>query len=70
MLVVIDDSELAYPAFSSVCTYCKHWKPENKRTCAAFPDGIPNEIWMGDDKHATPRTGSEFAFEDIRNEKT
>lgn len=69
MTIMIDDSELNYPPFSPVCSFCRHWKPAQKRTCAAFPSGIPDEIWLGDDKHKTPRAGSTIAFEDIHDEK-
>lgn len=47
--------------FSSVCSYCKHLDIgsalEKVRTCAAFPSGIPDEIWDGENDHRSPYPG-------------
>jgi len=58
----IDDSELDY-TISSVCSYCKNWnfneskpKPQGN-VCTAFPDGIPDEIWLGKNDHKKPYDG-------------
>lgn len=55
--VILDDSELAIPAFSPVCTYCAHWEPEKTRQCAAYPrlKAIPMVVWEGRSTHTTPR---------------
>jgi len=39
----------------NACLNCKHllWK----RSCAAFPKGIPDKIWIGDDSHRKPYPG-------------
>jgi hypothetical protein len=34
------------------CTFCKHWNKDS--TCAAFPTGIPVEIWSGRHDHSIP----------------
>lgn len=52
---LIDDSEL-FMEFSPVCNFCARHEIFGK-TCAAFPSGIPEEIWSGADGHATPRDG-------------
>lgn len=40
-----------YP-FSDVCISCSHlWQDGVGRTCKAFPEGIPDDIWMGSNKH-------------------
>lgn len=39
----------------SVCLYCKH-KTEGA-TCAAFPDGIPEDILNQDNDHTEPVEG-------------
>ncbi len=45
--------------YSPVCTYCKHWRADGTRTCAAFPeeDSIPWEIWTGENTHEQPHEG-------------
>jgi hypothetical protein len=49
------------PIYSSVCTFCRHVGPflgeDEVRTCTAFPDGIPDAIWCGQDKHKDPYPG-------------
>lgn len=59
--VVLDDSELAVPHFSPVCTYCKWWKAGDGHHCYAYPKGgkklIPNKIWIGTNMHITPYGG-------------
>ncbi len=48
---ILDDT----PMVSPVCDFCKH--ETGHRTCAAFPDQIPDEIWNGENKHAKPYQG-------------
>lgn len=47
---VIDDSL----AVSPVCEFCQHYSRDRWKTCPAFPDGIPGEIWRGDNPHKKP----------------
>ena len=42
-------------ADSPVCGGCAHLMGFD--TCAAFPDGIPDEIWRGDNPHTSPYAG-------------
>ncbi len=35
-----------------LCCLCKHER--NGRTCAAFPEGIPEDIWAGWHDHREP----------------
>lgn len=37
-----------------VCLYCKHKSEDGSLTCAAFPNGIPDQILRGDNDHAIP----------------
>jgi hypothetical protein len=46
------------PVYSPVCVFCAHMDPDlRSRTCAAFPDGIPLEIWRGLNDHTKPFAG-------------
>lgn len=58
----IDEKELAEILYSPVCNLCKYFSVEgsvNSGTpvCAAFPEGIPEEIWRGDNNHTKPYPG-------------
>ena len=37
------------------CFLCGRFQGDRK--CEAFPDGIPDSIWTGDDHHETPVAG-------------
>jgi hypothetical protein len=48
----IDDSELDKIIYNPVCSLCKHFRVKVEgNTCDAFPDGIPDEIWVGKNYH-------------------
>ncbi len=51
MRTVIDDTEFDILTYSPECTLCANLLDIPKRTCLAFPNGIPLEIWQGDVKH-------------------
>lgn len=38
-----------------LCGTCIHWK--DGRVCAAYPNGMPDEIWNGDVDHRRPYPG-------------
>jgi len=54
MSVTLDKS-LGISIYSDVCSLCIN-KTEG-RTCLAFPEGIPDEIWDGKNKHTKPFKG-------------
>lgn len=55
----IDDTIFGLPVISPVCSVCKHYNPRETRLkiCTAFPDGIPEDIWMGRNSHTEPYEG-------------
>jgi hypothetical protein len=58
----LDDRELAEMIYSPVCNLCKRFSIVNSidigiHVCDAFPDGIPEEIWRGDNNHTKPYPG-------------
>lgn len=57
-----DERKLAETIFSPVCNLCKHFSVKRSLesgipVCIAFPDGIPVEIWKGDNNHTEPYPG-------------
>jgi len=41
-----------------LCTTCKHFTPEKGNPkCAAFPNGVPDDIFWGDHDHRKPYPG-------------
>lgn len=55
MTITIDDSHIKGSLFSNVCSFCKHYpllpSKLDRPVCKAFPQGIPPEIWIGENKH-------------------
>ena len=55
MSITIDSDVL--PVYSMVCCRCVHLTSMLRRRCAAFPEGVPEAIWVGDNKHKRPVEG-------------
>lgn len=68
----IDDRIFQVKLFSRVCSKCRHFQrldlkkdraslgPSDLLTvqrCSAFPDGIPDEIWLEKNPHTSPFPG-------------
>jgi len=51
------DGEQDLPRFSPICSHCIHVSLEKRKVCAAFPAGIPDEIWKGENPHVLPVDG-------------
>jgi len=45
--------------FSPICFYCVHAEGHGQQQCAAFLDGIPGEIWEGQNDHRRPYAGDD-----------
>jgi hypothetical protein len=63
------DKDHDIPVYSSVCTFCKHLRLEEGRTCRAFPkaNSIPLDIWNGKNKHTKPYPGDNgIQFEKVK----
>ena len=53
------ESDAEQGVFSPVCTFCAHLQAEDfpDRVCTAFPAGIPEKIWIGENTHRKPYPG-------------
>lgn len=51
----------------SVCAFCLH-RTEGDTLCDAFPDGIPNELFLGQIQHIKPVDGDGGIVFDIRDD--
>ncbi len=49
--------ESKVPVFSEICLKCRRLTDGMAKTCEAFPSGIPDEIWSGDNDHTQPYEG-------------
>ena len=54
-----DDREILDDNVSDICSLCARLIDSMKRTCDAFPKGIPSEIWDGKNNHTSPVKGDD-----------
>lgn len=55
--------------YSSVCSGCANYDESNPmfKVCAAFPNGIPEEIFSGENNHTKPYPGDNgILFEPVQ----
>jgi len=51
------------------CVFCKNVKLNGKKQCKAFPEGIPEEILIGNNDHSTKYKGDNgIVFEPIEDD--
>lgn len=68
MVVVLDDTVAALPVYSTICTFCRNWLTDGDYTCKAFPEKIPEEIWLGENDHRKPFEGDNgIQFEPLKD---
>jgi hypothetical protein len=61
-----------YPRYSDVCNHCKHFRciyGSDQGICAAFPDRIPDDIWLGRNDHKQPYPGDHGVLFEERKPK-
>ena len=56
--VIIDDRHEILGLYTSQCANCKHFE-EWDYFCAAYPNGIPDNLLSGKEKHNKKRTDQE-----------
>jgi len=56
--LILDASEQRIPVVSPMCVDCiLLYNSGIERMCKAFPNGIPDEIWIGTISHRRPYPG-------------
>ena len=50
----LDDRHEVYQPYTASCSRCRQEFNSIDFTCQAFPEGIPEEILAGDNKHRVP----------------
>ena len=53
----IDDRIFTIKIYSPTCLPCRNLISSKNRTCLAFPDEIPLDIWNGGNNHTEPFEG-------------
>jgi hypothetical protein len=49
------------------CGTCNHWRPLKMVTCPAFPDGLPESIVLGENRHTEilPGQANDFVYSPV-----
>jgi hypothetical protein len=73
-MFLIDDTLSGLGYISEICSLCKNYyqdsidiKNNKIGNCKAFPKGIPEKIWIGENDHKLPYKGDNgIQFEPIK----
>ena len=62
---------MSRPMFTeAVCNKCRHFNWKSTGACAAFPEEIPDDIWLAKNDHTSPYPGdSGMVFEELSKEE-
>ncbi len=55
VVCVLDGKQMVFRPFKSQCGNCEHFLDMGDCNCEAYPEGIPDALLTGEEKHSTVR---------------